>query len=210
MFLEVWYLSRQNFHSGAVRNGRRKGILDPKRLVGCVVENIDMAGLSDGDGDGDGDVFTPAPDRTKSGRMTFKNELTRCFGSKYRDADNTEKLMDELMPLGKAFGIMAVCMFGPCLPTEKAMHADRLEIWKNAAKYCLNEVTIKIVLGWPDLKAQILYMHWLMNTALVCIRTNLPNCARFFGQHHVFCAGMRDMETQSHLGLGMTESVMTQ
>jgi hypothetical protein len=43
------------------------------------------------------------------------------------------------MPLGKAFGIMAVCMFGPCLPTEKALHADRLEIWKNAAKYCLKQ-----------------------------------------------------------------------
>ncbi len=71
-----------------------------------------MAGMSDGDGDGDGDVFTSAPDRTKSGRMTFKNELTRRFGSKYRDADYTEKLMDELMPLGRAFGIMAVCMFG--------------------------------------------------------------------------------------------------
>ena len=57
-----------------------------------------MAGMSDGDGDGDGAVFTPAPDRTKSGRVTFKNELTKRFGSKYRDADNYEKLMDELMP----------------------------------------------------------------------------------------------------------------
>ncbi len=156
--------------------------------------------------DGDGAVFTPAPDRTKSGSMTFKNELTRRFGSKYRDAENTEKLMGEFMPLGKAFGIM----FGPCLPTEKALHADRLQIWKNAAKYCLNEVTIQTVLEWPDQKAQVLYMHGLMNTALACIRTDLPNRARFYGQHHVFCAGMRDMETQSHLGLGMTESVMTQ
>ena len=169
-----------------------------------------MAGMSDGDGDGAGAVFTPVPDRTKSGRMTFKNELNKRFGSKYRDADNTEKLMDELMPLGRAFGIMAVCMFGPCLPTEKAMHADRLEIWKNAAKYCLNEVTIKTVLQWPDVNAQILYMYGLMNTALVCIRTDLPNSARFYGQHNVFCGALRDADTQSHLGLGMTESVLTQ
>jgi len=170
-----------------------------------------MAGLSDSDGDGDGGaVFTPAPDRTKSGRMTFRNELNKRFGSKYRDADNTEKLMDELMPLGRAFGIMAVCMFGPCLPTEKAMHADRLEIWKNAAKYCLNEVTIKTVLQWPDVNAQILYMYGLMNTALVCIRTDLPNSARFYGQYHVFGGALRDADTQSHLGLGMTESVLTQ
>ena len=200
-----------DFHSRAVPNGRRKGILDPKRLVGCVVENIDMAGMSDSDGDGDGGaVFTPAPDRTKSGRMTFRNELNKRYGSKCRDADNTEPLMGELMPLGRAFGIMAVCMFGPCLPTEKAMHADRLEIWKNAAKYCLNEVTIKTVLQWPDVNAQILYMHGLMNTALVCIRTDLPNSARFYGQYHVFCGALRDADTQSHLGLGMTESVLTQ
>lgn len=196
----------KRFDSRAVRNGSKKGILDPKRLVGCVVDEIDFAGMSDGGGD----VFTAAPDRTKSGRMTFRNDLTRRFGSKYRDADNTEKLMGELMPLGKAFGIMAVCMFGPNLPTEKALHADRLEIWKNAAKYSLNAATIKTVLEWPDVQGQILYMHGLMNAALVCIRTELPNRARFYGQHHVFCAGMRDAETQSHLGLGMTESVMTQ
>jgi hypothetical protein len=153
-----WYIFRQNFESRAVRNGSRKGILDPKRLVGRVVDEIDIAGMSDGDGD----VLTPAPDSSKSGRVTFKKELTRRFGSKYRDANNTEKLMGELMPLGKAFEIIAVCMFGPCLPTEKAMHADRLEIWKNAAKYCLNEVTIQTVLKWPDQKAQVLYMHWLM------------------------------------------------
>jgi hypothetical protein len=200
-----WYIFRQNFDSRAVRNGRRKGILDPKRLAGSVVSDIDFAGMSDGDGD----VITPAPDRTKSGRLTFRNELTRRFGSKYRDADNTEKLMGELMPLGKAFGIMAVCLFGPGLPTEKALHADRLVIWKNAAKYCLNEDTIQTVLEWPDQKAQVLYMHGLMNTALVCIRTDLPNRARFYGQHHVFC-GIRDAETQSHLGLGSTESVMMQ
>ena len=122
-----WYILRQNFDSRAVLNGSRKGILDPnlipKLLVGCVVDEIDIAGMSDGDGD----VFTPAPDRTKSGCMTFKNELTRLFGSKYRDAENTEKLMGELMPLGKAFGIMAVCMFWPCLPTEKALHADQFK-----------------------------------------------------------------------------------
>ena len=105
----------ENFASRAVWNGSKKGILDPKILVGSVVDEIDFAGMSDGDGD----VCTAAPDRTKSGRMTFKNELTRRFGSKYRDADNTEKLMGELMPLGKAFGIMAVCLHGPTLPTER-------------------------------------------------------------------------------------------
>ncbi len=50
-------------------------MLDPKRLVGCVVDKIDIAGMSGGDGD----VFTPAHDRTKSGRMTFKNESDQAL-----------------------------------------------------------------------------------------------------------------------------------
>jgi hypothetical protein len=115
MLLEVWYIFRQNFDSRAVRNGRRKGILDPKRLVGCVVDNIDIASMSDGDGD----VFTPAPDRTKSGRMTFKNELTRRLGSKYSDADNTEKLMGELMPLEKPLGSWPSACLGPACQLKR-------------------------------------------------------------------------------------------
>ena len=59
---------RYNFASRAVWNGSKKGILTPKRLVGSVVDEIDFAGLSDGDGS------AAPPDRTKSGRMTFKNE----------------------------------------------------------------------------------------------------------------------------------------
>ena len=48
-----------------------------------------------------------------------------------------------------------------------------------------------------------------MNTALVCIRTELPNNARTYGQHNVF-AGRRSPETLLHLGLGPTESIMDQ
>ncbi len=79
----------------------------------CVVDTIDIAGMSEDD---DQPVFNSTPERTKSGRMTLKNKLTRRFGSKYRDPDNAKLLMGELMPLGKAFGIMAVCLFGPGLP----------------------------------------------------------------------------------------------
>ena len=56
---------------------------------------------------------SPASEKTKSSHDSFKNELTKRFGSKYRDPDNTKTLMGEHMPLGKAYGIMAVCMFGP-------------------------------------------------------------------------------------------------
>jgi hypothetical protein len=52
-------------------------------------------------------------------------------------------------------------------------------------------------------------MQGLLTTALVSVRTDLPNrdSARLFGQQTVF-SGIRAPETQLHLGLGPTESVM--
>jgi hypothetical protein len=141
--------------------------------------------------------------------LAAKNELTKHYGSKYRDPDNSEVLMGELMLFGKAFGILATCMFGPNLPTEKHRHADRLHVWKNATKYTLNVNSIKVVSEWRDQKALVIYMQGLLTTALVCVRTDLPNSARLFGQQTVF-SGIRAQETQLHLGLDPTESVMEQ
>ena len=108
----------------------------------------------------------------------FKNELTKRYGSKYRDPDNSEVLMGELMPHGKAFVILAICIFGPNLPIEKHRHVDRLQVWKNAAKYALNMNSIKVVSEWRDQKALVIDMQGLLTTALVCVRTDLPNSAR--------------------------------
>jgi hypothetical protein len=82
--------------------------------------------------------------------------------------------MGELMPLGKPFGILAICMFGPNLPTEKHRHADRLQVWKNAqaAKYALNMNSIKVILEWRDQKAWVIYMQGLLTTA--CASPNRP------------------------------------
>jgi hypothetical protein len=93
----------------------RKGILDPKKLP--VMDVIDFAAMSN-TYDLPLAVASPATCQTKSGSTSFKNELTKRYCSKYRDPDNSEVLMGELMPLGKAFGILAICMFGPNLPTE--------------------------------------------------------------------------------------------
>ncbi len=71
-------------------------------------------------------------------------------------------------------------MFGPNLPTEKHLHADRSQVWKNAAKYDLNMNSVKVVLEWRDQKALVIYMQGLLVTALVCVRTDLSNSARLF------------------------------
>jgi hypothetical protein len=101
----------------------RKGILDPKKLP--VMDVIDFAAMSDTD-DLPLVVASPATGQTKSqaGRTSFKDELTKRYGSKYRDPDNSEVLMGEPMPLETAIGIIAISMFGPNLPTEKHVHAD--------------------------------------------------------------------------------------
>ena len=79
--------------------------------------------------------------------------------------------MGKLMPFGKAFGILAICMFGHNLPTEKHRHVDRLQVWKNAAKYALTMNSIKVVLELRDQKTLVIYMQGLLTTALVCVRT---------------------------------------
>jgi hypothetical protein len=113
---------------------------------------------------------SPGNGQTKSGSASFKNELTKRFGSKYRDASgyNYQTLMGEQMPLGKAFGILAICLFGPNLPTDSPGKAPVCHR-KNAAKYAfkLNEDTraIKTVLGWPDHKAVVIYTLGLFKLA---------------------------------------------
>jgi hypothetical protein len=66
----------------------RKGILDPKRLP--VMDVIDFAAMSDTNlNDLPLAVASPATGQTKSGSTSFKNELTKRYGSKYRDPDNS-------------------------------------------------------------------------------------------------------------------------
>ena len=88
-------------------------------------------------------------------------------------------LMDEQMPLAKAFGILAICMFGPNLPTEKHRHADRLQVWKNAAKYALNMNSIKVVSEWRDQKALVIYMQGLLTTAWSVSARTCPTVPAF-------------------------------
>ena len=63
----------------------RKGILDPKKLP--VMDVIDFAAMSDTD-DLPLAAASPATGQTKSGSTSFKIELTKRYGSKYRDPDN--------------------------------------------------------------------------------------------------------------------------
>ena len=151
---------------------------------------------------------SPPDKRTKSGRKSFKNQLTLRFGSKARDPGHEELLMGQKLPLGKAMGILAVMMYGPNLPTQKERHADRMLIWKSAAPYCLSTESIETVLEWPDEDEIILYMQGLLNTATICVRNFLYNNARDYGQCNVFAAPSRDPEVQAHLGLTMEQSVM--
>jgi hypothetical protein len=120
--------------------------------------------------------------------------------------------MGELMPIGKAFGILAICMFEPNLPTDNHRHADQLQVWNNTAKYALNMNSIKAVSEWGDQKALVLYMQGPLPWS-VSART-CPTVPAFLASkaEQTAFSGIRAPETQLHLGLGPTasESVMEQ
>ena len=76
----------------------------------------------------------------------------------------------------------------------------------------MSDDTIEMILQRQKTDPQmvIVYMQGLLNTALVCVRTELPNGARGYAQNFVFAAARRDPETQRHLGLELNQSVMEQ
>ncbi len=153
--------------------------------------------------------------KTKSRRESLKTQLTMQYGTKYRDPENTRELMGKLQPLGKAFAIIAVCMFGPNLPSENGRHTDRKIIWRSAAQYCMTEDTIELILEREKGEPKLVEMNMksLLNAALISVRTDLPNAARSYAayaQTFVFAVVRQDAETQRHLGLEMNQSVMEQ
>ena len=150
--------------------------------------------------------------RTKTKRESSKNKLTVHYGTKYRDPDNTRELMGKLQPLGKAFAIVAVCIYGPNLPSESFRHNDRKLIWRSAAEYCMAEDTIDSILEHETNDPMLFqkYLKSLLQAALISMRTDLPNAARSYAQSYVFAVVRQDAETQRHLGLQASQSVMDQ
>ena len=82
------------------------------------------------------------------------------------------------------------------------MHADRVRVWRSAARHYLTDESIDIVMPWQkrDPDSVVVYMLGLLTTAQVSLQTELPNSARGFGQNLVFAACRRDPETQRRLG----------
>ena len=54
------------------------------------------------------------------------------------------------------------------------------------------------------------YLKSLLQAALISMRTDLPNAARSYAQSYVFAVVRQDAETQRHLGLQASQSVMDQ
>ena len=98
--------------------------------------------------------------------------------------------MGELMPLGKAFAIIAVMTHGPNLPTELSQHNERHSIFMAAAQYALSAEDITTVLAHPDADEKRIYYHNLITTSCRPLNTLLYNEARgdrFKKSHTVFC-----------------------
>ena len=132
------------------------------------------------------------------------------FSSRYRHPDNRKQLMGELMPLGKAFAIIAVMTHGPNLPTELSQHNERHSIFMAAAQYALSAEDITTVLAHPDADEKRIYYHNLITTSCRPLNTLLYNEAREFFQTMVFTSPKHNAEYKLHLGLEIQESVFDQ
>ena len=132
------------------------------------------------------------------------------FGSKYRHPDNEQTLMGQEQPLGKAYAIMAVMMYGPDLPTEISLHNERQRIFMAAALYAMSSCDIDTVLEHPDNDERRIYFHNLLTTSCKPLSAALHNEARHFFQTFVFMSPKHNAEYKLHLGLKDTESVFDQ
>ena len=115
--------------------------------------------------------------------------------------------MGELMPLGKAYAIIAVMTHGPDLPTELSLHNERHSIFMAAAQYALSADDIKSVLEHPDAEDKRTYYHTLLTSSSRPPKTLLYNEARNFFQDKVFGSAQHNAEYKLHLGLSVEESV---
>ena len=148
--------------------------------------------------------------RTPSGRKSRKmNTLNLQFGSRYRNPRNETLLMGEKQTLGKAYGILAVMMHGPDLPTELSLHSERLRIFNAAAPYALlpDEITTVVAYEDSDVDELRVFLVGLLTTACRPLSTLLFNDAREFFQTEVFVSNTYNAEYKLHLGLGTTASV---
>ena len=151
-----------------------------------------------------------SPSRTPSGRKSRKmNTLNLQFGSRYRNPRNETLLMGEKQTLGKAYGILAVMMHGPDLPTELSLHSERLRIFNAAAPYALlpDEITTVVAYEDSDVDELRVFLVGLLTTACRPLSTLLFNDAREFFQTEVFVSNTYNAEYKLHLGLGTTASV---
>ena len=148
------------------------------------------------------------PGRTLSGRKIRKtNSLNVMFGSKYRHPGNRQTLMGQEQPLGKAYAIMAVMMYGPDLPTELSLHNERQRIFMAAAPYAMSSSDIDTVSEHPDDDERRIYYHNLLTTSCRPVSALLHNEVRDFFQTSVFTSPRHNPEYKLHLGLKVEESV---
>ena len=113
---------------------------------------------SDGDGEEEptpvrlgkhGELLSPC------GRPSFgANKVNRKYNSRYRNAENKNKLGGKLIELGRATGIIAFTLFGYDVSFEAAHSADRLRIFKSAAWYALTEAELDEILQHDEAEVE--------------------------------------------------------
>ncbi len=71
--------------------------------------------------------------------LILSTKNTTAAVSRYRNAQNTNKIGCKLVELGRATGLVAFTLFGYDVSFEAAHNADRLRIFKSTAWYALTD-----------------------------------------------------------------------
>ncbi len=74
------------------------------------------------------------------------NPVNKKYNSRYRNADNQNKLGGRLLDLGRATGLVAMTLYGFDVSLEAAHSADRLRIFMSAALYAPTEEELQEIM----------------------------------------------------------------
>ena len=117
--------------------------------------------------------------------------------------------MGKSVTLGKAFALLATVRCGPRPPVDEHGHAERLIIFKAAARYALIPEEVSEILQHSE-EQLCIYLKGLLLARLFKVKSELPVVARQHFQTYVFNPSRKVKEIQDNLGLQLGQSILDQ
>ncbi len=146
----------------------------------------------------------------KCGRPSFgENTVNKKYNSRYRNADNKNKLGGKLLELGRAAGIVAMALYGFDVSLEAASTNERERIFRSAAWYALADEDVEEIFSHDRVHVDD-YIKGIENTGIRLYKYEAAEEARKIFQNEVFAPLVEDPVLQMHLALKPGQRVQSQ